>query len=136
MCKRSTLCSRERRYMNGKYLLYVPIDSPSLVIYGNALAFTTNSIFPQLLTKISTIKHFQISYIYNENHTTFARFSLVTSPTVVPSEWHIFDSLTVDTCTPGVPIFNKEFKPFLHNHFKKWKKYSSRVEEMFEQNRI
>ena len=35
-----------------------------------------------------------------------------------------------------MPIFNKEFKPFLHNHFQKWKKYSSRVEAMFEQNRI
>ena len=41
---------------------------------------------PQLSTKISTIKNFQISYIYNENCTTFATFNLVTSPTLVPSE--------------------------------------------------
>ena len=31
----------------------------------------------QLSTKISTIKNLQISYIYNENRTTFATFSLV-----------------------------------------------------------
>ena len=86
MGKPSTICSRERRCTNEKYLSYVPIDPPSFVICGNALAFTTNSTFPQLPTKISTIKHFQISYIYNENRTTFATFSLLTSPTVLPSE--------------------------------------------------
>ena len=51
----------------------------------------------QLSTKISAIKNFQISYIYNENRTTFATFNLVTSPTHVPSEYkHISDSIAVD----------------------------------------
>ena len=51
----------------------------------------------QLSTKISTIKNFQISYIYNENRTTFATFSLVTSPAHVPSEYkHISNYLAVD----------------------------------------
>ena len=36
--------------------------------------------------KISTIKNFQMSYIYNENRRTFATFSLVTSPTLAPIE--------------------------------------------------
>ena len=85
MCKPSMLCSRERRWTNGKYLFYIAIDPLSLLIYGDALSFTTNSTFPQLSTKISRIKHFQISYIYNENRTTFATFSSVTSPTLVPS---------------------------------------------------
>ena len=70
------------------YIQFPPLEMfPSISPrWSNALAFTTNSIFPQLLTRISTIKHFQISYIYNENRTTFATFSLVTSSTVVPSE--------------------------------------------------
>ena len=36
--------------------------------------------------KISTNENFEMSYIYNENRTTFGTFSLVTSPTLVPSE--------------------------------------------------
>ena len=46
----------------------------------------------QLTTKISTIKNFQISYIYKENRKTFA-----TLPTLVLSEYkRISDSLAVD----------------------------------------
>ena len=101
-----------------------------------------------LSTKISTIKNFQISYIFNENCTfailnqkvagsipvwgseIFSEFAkawvakkfsfnlpscksldiylilnLVTSPTLVPSEQNISDSLAVDTCTSGVLNF-------------------------------
>ena len=58
----------------------------------------------QLSTKISTIKNLQISYIYNENRTTFTTFSLVTSPTLVPRVTH-FRLSAVDTCTRRVPIF-------------------------------
>ena len=70
----------------------------------------------QLSKNISTIKIFQISYIYNENRTTFATFSLVTSPTLVPSEQHISDSPAADTCTPRVPIFRLGASPSNKNN--------------------
>ena len=51
----------------------------------------------QLSTKKSTIKNFLISYIYNENRTTFATFSLVTSLVLVLSEYkHVSNYLAVD----------------------------------------
>ena len=70
-----------------KYVVIDPPGGPSLVIYGDRLfLLQLTRLSSQFSTKISTIKDFQISYIYNENRTTFATFSLVTSPTLVPSE--------------------------------------------------
>ena len=72
-------------------------------------------LFLLQLTQLSS----QISYIYNENRTTFATFSRVTSPTLVLSEQHISDSLAVDTCTPRVPIFIHNIHILSNTYFPK-----------------
>ena len=67
-------------------LLSIPQMAPRWLYMVMFFLLQLTQLSSQLSTKISTIKNFQISYIYNENRTTFATFSLVTSPTLVPSE--------------------------------------------------